>query len=186
MGAWPGQSRRLGAAAGLAVAAAMLSACSAETNWQCSAPNSFYQQHRMVIREGRTTLSGQINVTRADLSGEWAPKAVVAFTDASQLINFDGSGDCLCNGVRAMIYAQEPEVVRFFLIANGREIGMAQGPVGTPISFRIAVDAKDLMTVTIGKTNPVVQSAQLVPAVRNQVRMTCSSGDVSFLNVRAA
>ena len=186
MQAWPGRRNRLWSGTALAAAAGTLSACSAETNWQCSAANGFYKQHRMVISEGRTTISGKINVTRADLNGEWAPKAVVAFTDASQLINFDGSGDCLCNGVRAMVYAQEPDVVRFFMIANGREVGMAQGPVGTPISFNIAVDAQDLMTVTVGKTNPVVQRAQLAPATRNSVRMSCSSGDVSFMGVKAA
>jgi hypothetical protein len=169
----------------LVVAAAALSSCSTAFSWQCSTPNGKYRHNRMVIREGSTTLSGQINVTRADVSGDWAPKAVVAFTDASKLINFDGSGDCLCNGVRAMVYPQEPDVVRFFLIANGQEVGMAQGPVGTPITFKIDVDTQDLMTVTIGKTNPVVQRAQLAPALRNQVRMSCSSGDVSFMGVRA-
>ena len=185
MRAWQGW-RRLRPAMALAVAAVTLSSCETATNWQCSAPQGKYRQYRMVISEGRTTLSGQINVTRADLPGEWAPKAVVAFTDASRLINFDGTGDCLCNGVRAMVYAAEPDVVRFFLIANGREVGMAQGRLGTPISFKIEVDPQDLMTVTIGKTNPVVQSAQLAPAVRNQVRLSCSSGDVSFMGVRAA
>ena len=170
----------------LVAAATALSACSSGTSWQCSVPNGKYRQFPVVIKNGAATLTGQIRFDRGDFQGEWRPKAVAAFTDASNLINFDGTGDCYCNGVRAMVYPQEPDIVRFFLIANGQETGMAQGPIGTPITFRVEVDPQDLMRVTIGKTNPVVQTAQLAPAERNSVRLSCSSGDFTFMGVKAA
>ena len=40
-------------------------------------------------------------------------------------------------------------------------------------------------TTTIGRTNPVSKSAQLMHPPRDTVFMDCSSGDVSFVNVRA-
>ena len=58
MRAWPGGRNRFWAGTALAAAAAALSSCSTATNWQCSAPNGKYQQQRMVISEGRTSLSG--------------------------------------------------------------------------------------------------------------------------------
>lgn len=165
--------------AGLAVASS--SPAYAGASWQCAAPNGSYDELPVPISPGVRTLSGRIQFNRGEHGERWNPKAVVAFTDSG---NVADSG-CFCNGIRASIHPAEPNTVKFFVIANGREMGMAQGPVGVPISFRVSIDGQGMMTAVVGKSNPRVKTFKLAHPRRDTVHMSCSSGDVSFLNVDA-
>lgn len=162
------------------------SACSAAcaprpVTWQCETPNGRFVQNPQPIAPETKVLSGQIQFDNAKFGERWDPVAHVAFTDST----LPTEGDCFCNGIRASIYPGEPDTVKFFLIANGQSEGIAQGPVGKPITFRMSIDEGGLLTVAIGKTNPVEKTAQLLHPQRDTMQLSCSSATMRFLDVKA-
>ena len=169
------------ALAGTVALAANCSPALAQQAWRCSAENGRYVENPRAISPRVSTISGRIQFNRGDFSGTWNPVAHIAFTDS----RLPQNGDCFCNGIRAEIYPDEPNIVKFFMIFNGAESGIAQAQVGIPITFRLSIDSQGEMTAVIGKTNPVAQTAGLAHPRRDRVQMSCSSGDVSFLNLQA-
>jgi hypothetical protein len=173
---------RLAFVAGLCAAAGSSPAFAQDQEtWRCSADNGRYDQYPEEVSPKVRFLTGRIQFNGGDYGEHWNPTAHIAFTDSALPMN----GDCFCNGIRASMYRAQPGVVKFFLIANGRSVGIAQAPVGIPITFRLSIDSQGVMTAVIGKTSPRAQSAKLAHPRRDMVHMSCSSGDVSFLNVRA-
>lgn len=162
---------------------ALATGCSpalAQQAWRCSAENGRYVENPRRISPRISTLSGRIQFNRGDFSGTWNPVAHIAFTDG----RLPQNGDCFCNGIRAEIFPNDPNTVKFFMIFNGNESGIAQADIGKPITFRLSIDNQGEMTAVIGKTNPIAQTASLAHARRDTVQMSCSSGDVTFLNLQ--
>lgn len=171
---------------GLAAVVAAATACSSafgrdQVSWQCDAENGRYSQNPQSISRGVHTLTGQIQFRSGQFGEQWNPTAHIAFTDAASPTN----ADCFCNGIRASVYPSEPNTVKFFMTFNGQSTGIAQAPVGKPITFRLSIDDEGVLTTVIGKTNPVVQKAQLRYPQHDILHLSCSSGTVSFLNVQA-
>ena len=171
---------------GLVAVFAVASACSSafgqdHLTWRCDVPNGRFVQNPQSISPTSNALSGQIQFDGSRFGEQWNPTAHVAFTDSKLPTN----GDCFCNGIRASIYPSEPETVKFFMIYNGQSEGIAQAPVGKPITFRMSIDEGGVLTVAIGKTNPAVKTAQLFHVDRDTMQLSCSSGNVNFLNVQA-
>lgn len=171
---------------GLVAVFAVASACSSafghgQVTWQCDVPNGSFVQNPQSISPKSQVLSGQIQFQRGQFGEQWNPTAHVAFTDS----NLPTNGDCFCNGIRASIYPAEPDTVKFFMIYNGQSEGIAQAPVGKPITFRMSIDDGGVLTVAIGKTNPAVKTAQLFHVERDTMQLSCSGGNVSFLDVQA-
>ena len=161
---------------------AMTTGCSfGERSWQCQAESGRYLPNRWPASPSIHTLSGRIQFNRGDFGGgDWNPIAHIAFTDSK----LPSGRDCFCNGLRAEIFPSEPETVKFFMIFNGQESGIAQSPLGKPITFRLSVDDQGTMTAVVGKTNPVTQTAILAHPQRDTVHMSCSGADVSFRNLK--
>ena len=153
-----------------------------EASWQCSAENGVFSANPRQLASGSKTLNGRIQFNSAQFGDTWNPVAHIAFVDSK----LPSNGDCFCNGIRASIHPAEPETVKFFITYNGQSAGIAQAPVGVPITFQLSIDEQGFLTAVIGKTNPVTKSAKIVYPERDTLHMSCSSGDVSFLNVRAS
>jgi hypothetical protein len=152
-----------------------------QVTWECSAENGQYSENPQSISPSVHTLTGRIQFQSGQFGDQWNPVAHIAFTDSSLPTN----ADCFCNGLRAEINPGEPDTVRFFMTFNGQSALIAQSPVGRPITFRLSIDDAGVLTVVIGKTHPTMKTARLIRPQRDTVHMSCSSGDVSFLDVQA-
>jgi|SRR5438309_937046 len=174
-------SLRLALAASVAIATAYSPALGQTSgNWQCSTDYGTHSENTLSISPRTRVISGRIWFQSGVVGDQWEPGAHIAFTDSR---NPAGSG-CFCNGIRAEIYSNEPDIVKFFMIYNGRSTGIAQAKVGIPITFRLAIDSQGIMTASIGKTNPRSTSARLMHPQHDTVFMDCSSSDVRFLNLQ--
>jgi hypothetical protein len=151
-----------------------------QETWRCNVENGRYSTNRQSISPGAHSLTGQIQFHSGQFGDHWSPVAHIAFTDSKLPTN----ADCFCNGVRASIYPDEPDTVKFFMIFNGKSELIAQAAVGRAITFSLAIDDAGVLTVVIGKTNPVKGTAEVLHPQRDMVHMDCSGGDVSFLNVQ--
>jgi len=155
--------------------------------WRCTTPYGTFDQKARSIPLTSQTLSGQIlfhsGDRGSDRDGDWNPTAHIALTDDSTP---PVDGDCYCDGIRASMYRNLPGIVTFEMIYGGKSEGFAQANVGEAITFKISVDNNAVMTVQIGTAPAVVKTAQLTYIGHNMVHMSCSGGDVSFLNVKAS
>jgi hypothetical protein len=149
--------------------------------WRCTTDYGTRSANAISVSRQSSVLSGRILVHSGVVGEQWEPGAHIAFTDSRN----PAENGCFCNGIRAEIYSNEPDIVKFFIIYNGRSAGIAQASVGIPITFHLAIDGKGIMTVSIGKTHPVSKSVQLMHPQHDRVFMDCSSSDVSFLNLRS-
>ena len=150
-------------------------------SWSCDASNGNFREFDTPISPRVQLVAGQMVFDSRDFSGSEIPSAHIAFGDSS---NAPDQDHCNCNGIRAQIFPDEPDTVKFYMVRNGRAVGMAQGPVGTPITFAFMIDGNGIMTASIGRTNPMVKSTKLVSPKRNRVHVTCSNANVRFLSVR--
>lgn len=178
------RSTKVGGATIAMIALISCSTASAQdqVTWRCNAENGVFSENPQQIPPRSKILSGRIQFNAGDFGETWNPVAHIAFADSK----LPTHGDCFCNGIRASIHPAEPETVKFFMTYNGQSAGIAQGPVGVPITFRLSIDDQGVLTAVIGKTNPVTKSAKLFHPLRDTVQMSCSSGDVSFLDVQAS
>ena len=173
---------RLALVAGAAAATSCSSAFAQDQEtWRCKTDYGTYTRNELDVPRASHVLSGRIWFHSGTVGEEWEPDAHIAFTDSKA----PPTSGCYCNGIRAEIYSGKPDTVIFFMIYNGQSQGFAQAKVGIPITFRLSIDSQGMMTASIGKTHPVSTSAQLVLPAHDKVFMDCSSGDVSFMNVRA-
>jgi hypothetical protein len=177
---WTAARVALAASAGIATGCSPALAQDQES-WRCSTDYGTYSQNALPIPRASHVLSGRILFHSGVVGEQWEPDAHIAFTDSR---NPAPSG-CFCNGIHAEIYSGQPDIVTFFMIYNGRSEGFAQAKVGIPITFRLSIDSQGIMTASVGKTNPISKSARLAHPQHDLAYMNCSSGDVSFLNLRA-
>ena len=149
-------------------------------NFDCDASNGGVQEFEMPVSRHAHAISGRMLFESRDFEGSDIPSAHIAFGDSASPPD---PGHCRCKGIRAQIFPDEPNTVKFYMVSNGRAIGMAQGPVGTPITFAFLIDGDGVMTASIGRTNRVSKSAKLSNPRRDRVHVTCSSAQVRFLDL---
>ena len=154
-----------------------------DETWRCDTPYGKFDQNTLSIPATSQTLSGQILFHSGDKGEVYNPTAHIALTDDSTPPT---DGDCYCDGIRATMYRNLPGIVTYEMIYGGKSEGFAQANVGEAITFKISVDNNAVMTVQIGTAPAVVKTAQLNYIRHNMVHMSCSGGDVSFLNVQAS
>jgi hypothetical protein len=146
----------------------------------CDASSGGDQEFEVPVSPHAHVISGRMLFESRDFGGSDIPSAHIAFADSGSPPD---PGHCRCKGVRAQIFPSEPDTVKFYMVGNGHAVGMAQGPVGTPISFAFSIDNDGVMTASIGRTNPRSNSAKLSNPRRNRVHVTCSSARVQFLDL---
>lgn len=150
-------------------------------SWSCDASNGGAQDFETPVSPHVRAITGQMLFRSRDFTGSDIPSAHIAFSDSA---SGPDPEHCHCKGIRAQIFPEEPDTVKFYFVRNGHAVGMAQGPVGTPITFGFVIDDSGTMIARIGRTNPLFKSERLINPKRDRVHVTCSSADVQFLNVR--
>lgn len=150
-------------------------------SFSCDASGGGYQEAEVPVSPHAHAVSGRMLFERRDFTGSDIPSAHIAFGDSASPPD---PGHCRCKGIRAQIFPDEPNTVKFYMVSNGHAIGMAQGPVGTPITFSFEISNGGVMTASIGRTNRVSKSAKLTNPRRDLVHVTCSSAEIRFLDLR--
>jgi hypothetical protein len=148
-----------------------------QETYRCNTPNGMFDGRVMPFASTGTSISGEISLHSADIGSDWASLGKILSHQRGARYS---DGDCGCNGIA--IYAYKDHV-GFFLTANGQEVSVARSAYDRPISFRLSVSPQGVMTVAIGKTNPVIKTVTLRHAEHNTLEMSCSGADVSFLNI---
>jgi len=149
-------------------------------NFSCDASGGGFQEFETPISPRAHVISGRMLFESRDFTGSDIPSAHIAFGDSGSAPDPD---HCRCKGIRAQIFPDEPNTVKFYMVSNGHAVGMAQGPAGTPITFSFLISRDGVMTATIGRTNPRTRSEKLTNPRRDRVHVTCSSADVRFLDL---
>jgi hypothetical protein len=173
-----GRTTRLVLIGGLTLAASCSSALAEdEETWRCTAPNGHYDQNVIPISDKSTVISGRITLHQADFNPEWNSLARISVKQSGP-----NNGDCHCNGI-AVYAIQNPQKAEFHMKANGGDEALAHSLFETPITFKISINPQGVMTVEIGKTQPVVKTVTLIHPEHDTLVMSCSGADVSFLNL---
>ena len=151
-----------------------------DESFSCDASNGGVQEFEVPVSPRAHLITGRVLFESRDFTGSEIPSAHIAFGDSASPPD---PGHCHCKGIRAQIFPDEPDTVKFYVVSNGHAVGIAQGPVGTPITFAFSIDPNGLMTASIGRTNRVSKSSKLSNPHRDRVHVTCSSAEVQFLNL---
>jgi hypothetical protein len=149
-------------------------------SFTCDASNGGAHEFETAVSTHSHVITGRMLFASRDFTGSDNPSAHIAFGDSASPPDPE---HCRCKGIRAQIFPEEPNTVKFYMVSNGHAVGMAQGPVGTPITFAFRIDRDGIMTASIGRSSPVSKSAKLSNPRRDRVHVTCSSADVRFLNL---
>jgi hypothetical protein len=177
-----GLTFRLGLAGCLAISTGCSALAQDRETWRCEAPNGHYDVTHLPIGDQAKVITGWINCHRADFGPEWNSIAKIGFTD-SKLID----GDCHCDGLYVQAFDKEQAVALALLVdGNPKESFPVGGTFDYPIPFKITVDPNGLVTLQVGKKVVQTDTAMLPHAERDTLMMSCSGGDVSFLNVKAS
>jgi hypothetical protein len=152
----------------------------ADGSFTCDASNGGFREAEVPVSPHAHLIRGRMLFESRDFSGSDMPSAHIAFGDSASPPDPE---HCYCKGIRAQIFPDEPNTVKFYMVSNGHAVGMAQAPVGIPITFAFLIDRNGVMTASIGRTNPRVMSAKLNTPRRDQVHVTCSSAEVRFLDL---
>ena len=181
MSALPGRTLRRFVSAFLAFASLAVPAFAQDGGtFTCDASGGGFQEFETPVSPRAHVISGRMLFESRDFTGSDIPSAHIAFGDSGSAPDPD---HCRCKGIRAQIFPDEPNTVKFYMVSNGHAVGMAQGPVGTPITFSFLIDGSGVMTASIGRTNPRTKSAKLANPKRDRVHVTCTSADVRFLDL---
>jgi hypothetical protein len=149
-------------------------------SFTCDASNGGDQEYEVPVSRHAHAITGRILFESRDFGGTDIPSAHIAFGDSASPPD---PGHCHCKGIRAQIFPEEPNTVKFYMVSNGHAVGMAQGPVGTPITFAFLIDNEGVMSASIGRTNPRTRSTKLINPRHDRVHVTCSSAEVHFLDL---
>lgn len=148
-------------------------------SWQCAADNGQFMENPQPLSNGVRTISGRIMFERSlSPDGQWAPIANIGFSTTGP------GGSCGCAGLMARTFTSQPDIVKFYLVAEGQELGIAQGPVGRPLTFHLSIDNDGVLTALIGKTSPTSKSIRLRNPQHNALRMSCSTAIVTFMDLQ--
>ena len=149
-------------------------------DFTCDASNGGEQELEVPVSPHTHRISGRMLFESRDFTGSDIPSAHIAFGDSASPPD---PGHCYCKGVRAQIFPDEPDTIKFYMVSNGHAVGIAQGPVGKPLTFAFSINVNGVMTASIGRTNPRSMSAKLKNPRRDRVHVTCSSAAVRFLDL---
>ena len=149
-------------------------------SFTCDASNGGAQEFETPVSTHAHAITGRILFESRDFTGSDIPSAHIAFGDSASPPDPE---HCRCKGIRAQIFPEEPDTVKFYMVSNGHAVGMAQGPLGTPITFAFRIDRDGIMTASFGRTHPISKWAKLSNPRRDQVHVTCSSAYVRFLDL---
>ena len=173
----PGRASRLALVALLTLTTSCAAFGGDRETWRCNASNGHYQDFSIPIGDKITTITGRLNVHRADLSNEWPSVARIGFTDTS-----NPDSDCQCNGILLSTHPGD-KGVGFYMLVNGEPTLLSGRQFETAITFKIVIDPNNQMTVAVGKSHVDSQTTGLPHPARDSVAMSCSGMDVSFLNI---
>lgn len=172
-----GPAMRLALLALLAGATSCSAFSSDRETYRCMARNGFHDHSLAPVGDKTTTITGRINVHKADIGPDWPSFAKIAFTNSK-----DQENGCRCNGISVNTWEGE-DGVTFHILVDGKATPMTNRFFDTAITFKITIDPQDQMTVQIGKEHPVTQTVTIPKSARDAVLMSCTGLDVSFLNV---
>lgn len=146
--------------------------------WRCNAPFGHYQVHELAI-PGSHVVTGRILIHSVDKGEGWASQGKVSLEDSK----FAADG-CNCAGLAAKGFS-DPAQVDFYAAHGDAEDVIDTRKFGVPITFRIELDPKGTMTVTIGKEHVASKTVPISHPHRDTIELSCSGADVSFLNIEA-
>lgn len=149
-------------------------------SFACDASDGRTREFDVPVSPQAYSVSGRMMFVKRDFLGKRLPSLHIAFGDSTLLPDAE---HCYCKGIRAKIFPSEPNTVKFYVVSNGHSTGIAQGPVGVPITFSFSIDGDGVMTATFGRTNPQSWSTRLANPRRDRVHLTCSSAMVRLSDV---
>jgi hypothetical protein len=152
-----------------------------QDTYRCNAPNGRYDGSAFPISDRATLVSGRISLHAADIRPEWASVGKIL---VHQHGAHYGDGDCGCNGIAVYAF-KNPDHIEFYMKANGEDVPIARSPYDRPITFKMSISPQGVMTVAIGRDNPVTKTVTLRHPEHDMVEMTCSGADVSFIDIAA-
>lgn len=131
----------------------------------------------VIIHPQTNVLTGEMVFEDVHHGRFWAPVATVAFTDSSL-----PAGDCRCNGIKVRAFADYPDILGVYLVVDGEAQELGSVPSDKPVTFKLTFDEKDRITLQVGEG---IQTAVPRHTIRDLVKMSCASADVSFRNIKA-
>jgi hypothetical protein len=147
--------------------------------WQCAAESGHFAENPLPLSDEVRSLGGRILFERGLPDERWDPVAKIGFSSNGP------SSHCNCAGVLARVHRSQPDIVTFYVVADGQEIGFAQAPLGRPITFHLSISASGMLTASVGKTTPSVKTVRLRNPHHDTLLMSCSSGVVTFQDLQA-
>jgi len=164
----------------LAVAcAASVASCAAAAPanevWRCSTPNGTFDRFEMPISPETREFSGEMIFHKANF-GRWGPVASVGFQDSS----LDSAG-CKCNGIKVTPLADYPDVINVFLMLDGHDLDLGSVPYDKPVTFKFSIGELNEVKLEVGTG---VKIGVPHHAALDTLKLSCSSADVSFRNIK--
>ena len=170
------------AAALMLAATAAPAAANAVDNWACATGSrSDAPAKDWVALPGVHAVSGHIRFIEGTSGPGWQPHAAITLRTAVP----PGEEDCGCTGLMAFLIP-DPDgglKVQYEVHGNGGGEPFAQARPGVAITFRVSV-TDDLLSVSIGKTDPVTKSVKLRYPPTGSLFLTCTSANVEFFDIR--
>jgi len=147
----------------------------ADQVWRCSTWNGFFDRFEMPVAPETREFSGEMVFHKANF-GRWAPIASVGFEDSSL-----DSAACKCNGIKAVVYNDHPDLIGIFLLIDGQEIDFGSVPYDKPVTFKFSYNYMNQAKLEVGTG---IQYGMPYHAARDTLKLSCSSADVSFRNIK--
>ena len=143
--------------------------------WRCSTWNGMFDRYEMPVGPDTREFSGEMIFHKANF-GRWGPVASVGFEDSSL-----DSAACKCNGIKAVVYENYPELIGIYLLIDGQETELGSVPYDKPVTFKFSFNHMDQAKLEVGTG---VQYGMPHHEARDMLKLSCSSADVSFRNIK--
>ena len=148
------------------------------SRWECNAPYGETAENFAILPPGTRSVRGLIQF----MSGDWGeygqPRAAISLNGTVP----PGTPHCACTGL--MAFLRSDDKVQYEMHGNGHGEPFAQANLGVPITFRVSIDAKGQLLVSIGKTDPVSKTTMLEYPATRPLRLSCSGARVVFSDLR--
>ena len=169
---------RCAAAALMLATAAVPAVAKAVDHWACATNSGSETPAKdWVVLPGVHAVSGYIRFIEGTSGPGWQPHAAITLRAAVP----SGEEDCGCTGLMAFLL---PDLkVQYEVHGNGGGEPFAQARPGVAITFRVSV-TDDLLSVSIGKTDPVTKSVKLRYPPAGPLFLSCTSASVEFFDIR--
>ncbi|HSI18016.1 MAG TPA: hypothetical protein VK980_09620 [Sphingomonas sp.] len=172
--------RRLWQAGPSIVLCALLAGSCSSANaqsWQCHAPKGSFAEQEIAVPANATEFSGEMTIRKGDGLGLWHPTARIAFND----IGVADSG-CHCNGILVSWDPAYPDSYVVSLSVDGKATAVGHRSYDKPLKFKLSFNWDGALKLVVGDK---VATGTAPNPTRNNLHMSCSSGDVGF-NVAVA